>query len=151
MSTPERTRAANNLGEICACLAALTSLDTQDFWTVDSSLDMFERSKVLGWRSRDNADQAYFRSVAQCFYSEICCLSTEYEKCNRLVQKSWDNIVEHFVDAILDSNTLERFPSMNLKRIITKRTVVLVARGGSVLGFRWRTRLDTLETIRPIQ
>jgi hypothetical protein len=33
------------------------------------------------------------------------------------VQKSWDNIVEHFVDAILDSNTLERFPSMNLKRI----------------------------------
>jgi hypothetical protein len=73
--------------------------------------------KAQGWIARDDADQKYFRSMAQCFYSEVCGLSSKYEQCDLLVQNRWDILVEHFVDAMLDSNTLERFPSMNLKRI----------------------------------
>lgn len=118
MSIPGRTVAANNIGEICACLAALTCLDKQDSLIIDSSLDTFASSmKVQGWAARDDVDQGYFRSVAQCFYSELCSLSADYERCNQLVQKRWDIVTEHFVGAMLDSNTLERFPSMNLRRI----------------------------------
>jgi hypothetical protein len=118
MSIPGRTVAANNIGEVCACLAALTCLDKQDSLTVNASLDTFASSmKAQGWIARDDADQKYFRSMAQCFYSEVCGLSSKYEQCDLLVQNRWDILVEHFVDAMLDSNTLERFPSMNLKRI----------------------------------
>jgi len=118
MSIPGRIRAANNIGEICACLAALTSLEKHDFPTVRASLDAFTCPMELqGLDARDDADWSYFRTVAQCFYSEVCCLSADYEPCDRLVQKKWEIVVEYFIDAMLDSNTLERFPSMNLKRM----------------------------------
>ena len=85
---------------------------------MNSSLDYIARPvKSLGWRAREDSDQGYFRTTAQCFYSELSSISVEYKQCDRIVRKRWDNIVEHFVDSMLDSNTLERFPSMNLKRI----------------------------------
>lgn len=118
MTVQGRTNAARNAGAICACLAALTILQKQDYELVDSSLDsLMGPLRCRGWNDQDDHDQSYLRQVVQCFYSELCCLSAHYEQCDRLVRKRRDDIVEHFVVAMLDSNTLERFPSINLKRI----------------------------------
>lgn len=118
MTVQGRTQAASNVGAFCSCLAALTSLQKQDFGVVDSSLDLLTVPlRRRGWNDLDDPDQSYFRQVVQCFYSEVCCLSADYEQCDRLVQKRRDDIMEHFIEGMLDSNTLERFPSINLKRI----------------------------------
>lgn len=121
MTVQGRAKAARNAGAICACLAALTCLQKQDFELVDSSLDLLLCPlRRRRWNDQDDPDQSYLRQVVQCFYSELCSLSADYEQCDRLVRKRCDDIVVHFVEAMLDSNTLERFPSINLKRIKAK-------------------------------
>jgi hypothetical protein len=118
MTVQGRTQAASNVGAICSCLAALTSLQKQDFDVVDSSLDLLTGPlRRRGWNDQVDPDQSYLRQVVQCFYSEVCCLSADYEQCDRLIRKRRDDIMEHFIEGMLDSNTLERFPSINLKRI----------------------------------
>ena len=113
-----RALASRQIGAICACLAALATSKNRDSNALYISLDsLFRPSQSFGWNDFDDCDKSHLRRVAQCFYSEICCLSADYEPCLRIVEKRCDHIFDCLLEAMLDSDTLERFPSINLKRI----------------------------------
>ena len=59
-------------------------------------------------------DCAFGRDVTFCFYGELCRLGAKHFSCTSVLRRRFDDCFQIFILGLLDSNSLERFPSCDM-------------------------------------
>ena len=121
-STTGKVLIATNAGAICSSIAALTSLRRNGSVHFKSSFDDFFQGRRSAHHATDHqsrmGDLTYLKNLAQCFSLELCRYSRVSSSCRSVVNSGLEEILGHFLEALLDPQILHRLPSAN-KAIIS--------------------------------
>ena len=112
MSSAGKILVSRQSQSICACLAALSALQSTNNFDACSK---FSFLIDLGFQC-DVSDVSYLKSLKQCFYSEVCRLAGVHKECEKLIDRRRQDALCSFLTAVFDSAAIERFPSCDLER-----------------------------------
>uniref|UniRef100_A0A7S4J733 Uncharacterized protein n=1 Tax=Odontella aurita TaxID=265563 RepID=A0A7S4J733_9STRA len=112
---------------ICATLAALISLLTKDDIVAGSgplSKWIWTADLQIVYMTSDSDDDVqmltYSRQVRQSLIVELCRLSSFYSSCNTLLECGSTTALGHFLQALVDLETIKEFPSRSLGLMLKK-------------------------------
>jgi hypothetical protein len=117
-----RAMCAKHSGAICATLASLCTLRINlSVNDIFSSLfnDSSQPSTSSSGSPGGGSDAQYRRHVEQCLCAELSQLTRCFHSCHNLVFGGGIIFLEKIICAMLDANTLNRFPSENIKLMMS--------------------------------
>jgi len=98
-------------GGICASLASMCTLPITTEINLRSTFEMiFSPSNHF---QMDSNDKLHFKALGQYFSSVICDLAKSFQSCKDIVQNNFKDVFGHFMEALLDSSIIDRFPTSN--------------------------------------
>ena len=103
------------VGGICSTLAAMCTLKHA------SSVKYFDTFESIfrpdTYIPMENDDRLHFNILGQYFGAQLCHLASSFQTCKDLVHENLNEVFGHFLEAIIDSNIIRRFPTSNLELI----------------------------------
>ena len=112
MNSIDAKLCGRQLGGICACLGAMCTLRKA------SSVNFVETFETIfrpGRQSQiDVNDRLHLKMLGQSFSAELCHYAKSFKNCKILVQENLNKVFGHFLESLIDSSIIDRFPTSNL-------------------------------------